>query len=226
MGARIEAVAAQNFTPAGHGGSLLFATTPNNSINYPTDRMIIDQNGQVGIGVFPPNYALDVLGDVNSSTALWVQGIRVCTSGGCTAASDQRLKKNIKPLPDSLTSLLKLQAVSYDWIDPEKFGKGPQVGLIAQEVEKVYPQVVVTEPKTGMKGIAYDHLVAPVIEAIRAVVAKISALENHIADLLKASEEHSRDIALLKSRLEKAERENAAQRIYFCSKDPSAPFCH
>lgn len=145
--------------------------------------------GRVGIGL-APLYKLDVLGDVNIAAAnvLRFGGNQVCTSVGCTAISDLSLKENIQPLQSSLENILKLQGVSYNWIDKEKYGKNQQIGLIAQNLEKIYPQAVVTDQHSGLKSVAYDHLIAPMIEAFKALNTKLT-------ELLKASEKQSREIA-------------------------------
>ena len=57
-------------------------------------------------------------------------------------ASDERLKENIEPLEGSLNKILKLKGVKYDWKNKERGTN--QIGLIAQEVEKVVPEVVNT----------------------------------------------------------------------------------
>ena len=92
--------------------------------------------------------------------------------------------------------------MTYFWKDAAKYGKGEQVGLIAQEVEKVFPQTVVTDSKTGFKSIAYDHLVAPAIEAIKSLAGKLRDQGRDIASLKSENAE-------LKARADKLEKENA-----------------
>ncbi|WP_408097916.1 tail fiber domain-containing protein [Peredibacter sp. HCB2-198] len=169
--------------------------------------ILLDPNnqGKVGIGLNNPSYKLDVVGDINiAAGSLKFGGTDVCTSSGCTSSSDRRLKKNIHPIQDALLKIVQLQGVHYDYIDKKKFGDKHQVGVIAQDVEKVFPEVVLTDKKTGLKSVAYDHLVAPIIEAIK--------------ELFGMTKENSREIASLKA-------ENAAMKEYLCKKDPTAPFC-
>ena len=74
---------------------------------------------------------------------------------GC-GSSDRRLKENIATLENSLEKIVQLRGASYTWKDPKR-GEGPQVGLIAQEVEQVYPQLVSTDSR-GIKSVDYAHL--------------------------------------------------------------------
>ncbi|MCQ4443287.1 tail fiber domain-containing protein [Enterobacter cloacae] len=93
----------------------------------------------------------------------------------CCPFSDERLKENVKPLDHSLEKILKLKGVSYTW----KENKSPDVGLIAQDVEKVYPELVKTEGE--IKQVDYQKLVAPLIEAVREQQEQINALKDDVA---------------------------------------------
>lgn len=157
--------------------------------------------GNVGIGITNPAYPLDVTGDININAANWLLfgGTPICNSGGCVSPSDLRLKENVKPLDNSLSKILRLQGVEYDYKDKAKFGDRHQVGVIAQEVEKVFPEVVVTNEKTGLKAVAYDHLVAPLIESVKSLYKRILSVE----------EKQSREVAAVQEKMQKLERENA-----------------
>jgi len=180
-------------------------------------RAINPASGNVGIGTISPSYTLDVSGTVNiaSGSALRFGGTQVCTSTGCTSSSDERLKENILPLKNSLEKVLTLEGVEYDYKDKLKFSDKKQVGVIAQNVEKVFPEVVITDQQTGLKSVAYDHLVAPLIEATKALFYKIVNVERNLASVKTEAD----------LRLKKLEDENAALKDYICSKDPKAPFC-
>ncbi|MEO5681821.1 MAG: tail fiber domain-containing protein [Chitinophagaceae bacterium] len=89
--------------------------------------------------------------------------------------SDRSLKTNINPLKNSLQNLLKLNGYSYHWIDP-KNSKKEQIGLIAQEVEAQFPQLVETQ-KDGIKGVAYTHIIPAVIESIKEQQTMIDELK-------------------------------------------------
>lgn len=91
-------------------------------------------------------------------------------SNGITESSDIRWKKNIQTLENSLDKVLSLRGVNYEWkkekSNKNNFEKGTQLGLIAQEVEIIVPEVVNTD-NNGYKSIQYSHLVALLIEAIK-----------------------------------------------------------
>jgi hypothetical protein len=181
----------------GSSGNLSFGVKPDRGDTSVIQAMTIQSDGKVGIGLTGPSFLLDVNGDVNIAAAnvLRFGGTQVCASAGCTAVSDRRLKEDIQPLQNSLDNILKLQGVSYYWIDKEKYGQSQQIGLIAQDLEKVFPQAVVTDQSSGLKSVAYDHLVAPLIEAFRSLNLRF----NEIHTLLnKVSTEQSREIASMK----------------------------
>lgn len=114
------------------------------------DRMVVDNSGNVGIGMMTPQYALDVSGTIR---------------GDNVSPSDERFKQNIQPLENALTKLTQLRGVSFEWKDKQR-GTGTQIGLIAQEVEKVLPELVLTDGE-GYKSIAYSKLTSVLIEAIK-----------------------------------------------------------
>lgn len=93
--------------------------------------------------------------------------------------SDRSLKKDVKPLAGSLSKILNLEGVSFTW----KKSGDRNIGLIAQDVEAVYPELVVTNPATGLKSVEYGNLVAPLIEAIREQQREIDFLRSALDDL-------------------------------------------
>lgn len=99
-------------------------------------------------------------------------------------SSDANLKKNIAPLNNSLEKISQLQGVNFQWKDPEKDQK-INIGLIAQDVEKIYPELVNTDKKTGLKSVEYGNLVAPLIEAIKEQQKEIDSLNQKIDNLTR-----------------------------------------
>jgi hypothetical protein len=113
--------------------------------------------GNIGIGTTPSgSYKLEVAGKLRTS--------------GVNESSDKRWKKDIFTLDSSLLKVLALRGVSYRWrVDEFKdknFENTPQIGLIAQEVERILPQLVETD-KEGFKAVEYSKIVAVLIEAIK-----------------------------------------------------------
>ena len=124
--------------------------------------------------------------------ALGVDVIPSTTDGRIDAAndvvafstSDKRLKENIKPLDSALDKVLKISGVSFDWkelTEEEKKtihgNEGHDVGVIAQEIEEVLPEVV-TERDNGYKAVKYEKIVPLLIEAIKEQQKQIEELKN------------------------------------------------
>jgi hypothetical protein len=107
---------------------------------------------QVGIGKIP-NDALDVFGDIDASGC--IQTGDGMTVGG-TCVSDERFKTQITSLENQLDNILALRPVRFRWKETSNHGHQQEdVGLIAQEVEQVLPDMVVNDPD-GYKRVQYD----------------------------------------------------------------------
>jgi trimeric autotransporter adhesin len=107
-------------------------------------------------------------------------------NGKLVFPSDERLKKNIEPLQGSLDKVVSLKGVSYEWRtdanEDRGFGKGREIGLVAQEVEAVIPELVHTDGK-GYKSLSYDKLVPVLVEAIKELQKKNDKLEQRLRAL-------------------------------------------
>ena len=103
----------------------------------------------------------------------------VTSPGGFTNTSDRRFKQNIRPLGGALASVLALRGVRYEWnalgVQHGGTAGAGQVGLIAQELEKLYPELVVTDA-AGYKSVNYAQLAPVLIEAIKELKAENEAL--------------------------------------------------
>jgi hypothetical protein len=87
----------------------------------------------------------------------------------------------VETIPSALEKILSLRGVYFHWIDEKQDAeKGRQIGVIAQEVEKVFPEAVVTDtsPQSKLEGgtkmVTYGDLVAPIINAIQELAGKVS----------------------------------------------------
>ena len=99
-----------------------------------------------------------------------------------TAYSDITLKKNIELIPNALDKVLSLRGVTYNRIDIEDEPR--HSGVIAQEVEEVLPEVVMTD-EDGIKSVAYGNMVGLLIEAIKDQQDQINKLKEELEGLRK-----------------------------------------
>ncbi|PLW94921.1 MAG: hypothetical protein C0592_01365 [Marinilabiliales bacterium] len=158
-------------SPSSGAQALAFGTS--SSTAAPVERMRIDPNGNVGIGTTTPSYKLHVIGRLKTD--------------GINETSDIRLKKNIEPLSGSISLIQQLQGVTYEWISPD-MEQGLQMGLIAQDVEKVIPYLVNTDNE-GYKSIQYSVLVALLIEGTKEQQEEIEELKTQISEMQKQIDE-------------------------------------
>jgi hypothetical protein len=103
-------------------------------------------------------------------------------SGTVTANSDEKLKTNIQTIPNALEKVLSLRGVEYDRIDTGDH----QIGVIAQEVEKIIPEVVYPKqpaPDYETKSVAYANLIGLLIEAIKEQNVRIEELERRLGGM-------------------------------------------
>lgn len=133
-----------------------------------TTKMVLTNVGNVGIGLTNPSSKLEVAGDIEAQAFFYT--------------SDKSLKSNISPLSGALENIKKLQGVSFTW----KNSGDKALGLVAQDVEKVYPELVSTDPE-GIKSVQYGNLVAPLIEAIKEQQKQIDALKAEVEALKSAN---------------------------------------
>ena len=94
------------------------------------------------------------------------------------SSSDIRFKENIKPIENAIDKIRKISGNTYDWKEENKVEhgyEGNDVGVIAQEIEAVLPQLVQTR-ESGFKAVKYDKLVALLIEGIKEQQLQIEQL--------------------------------------------------
>ena len=115
------------------------------------------------------------VGNINNSGNLTM-------NGNVTAYSDITLKKDIEVIPNALDKVLQISGVTYNRIDIEDEPR--HSGVIAQEVEKVLPEVVQTN-EDGIKSVAYGNMVGLLIEAIKEQQEQIDILKEEIEELKK-----------------------------------------
>ncbi|MBI5623892.1 MAG: tail fiber domain-containing protein [Elusimicrobia bacterium] len=163
--AGMRSMGSLGFVPAGH---LTFETSNDGNASG-TERMRISAVGNVGIGTVNPASRLDLGGG--------------CMTG--SVCSDARLKRDIQPLAEDgsyLERVLRLQGASFEWTN---LGDGKRyVGLIAQDVEKVLPEVVMTSNSNDeQKGLSCTGLDAVLIEAVKEQQRQIESLKAEVQAL-------------------------------------------
>ncbi len=112
----------------------------------------------------------------SSDGSAYSQG-NITAAGNITANSDISLKDNIEVIPGALGKVLQIRGVTYNRNDIEDNPR--QTGVIAQEVEKVLPEVI-SEDANGIKSVAYGNMIGLLIEAIKEQQARIDALEERL----------------------------------------------
>jgi hypothetical protein len=180
----IRGIAAENHGNSNKGGHLAFLTQVAGWYNTPAEHMRITSGGNVAIGATTANVKFYVAGDATISGKF--------NSNGIQESSDVRFKKNIQPIQGALKKVMQLEGVSYNWRVDEfpkrKFGERTEIGVIAQDLEKVLPELVSTDGE-GYKSVQYSHLVPVLLEAIKEqnnVITSISAQMQSLAKEFKA----------------------------------------
>ena len=112
--------------------------------------------------------------DIGSTTYKFKDGhfSGTVNAANFNTTSDATLKTNVETLSGSLDAVKSLRGVSFDWLD----NGGSEIGVIAQEVEAVLPNVVSTNDE-GIKSVKYGNIVAVLIEAIKEQQAQIDELK-------------------------------------------------
>jgi hypothetical protein len=128
---------------------------------------------RIGIGTVSPGYTVDIAGE--------------CHATNFPTSSDARLKENVSQLTDVLDKLERIRGVSFDWNALyESFGRSSghkEIGVIAQEVEAVFPELVTSWGKEEYRAVDYGRLTGVLIEAIKELRAENQALKKRVEAL-------------------------------------------
>ncbi len=130
-------------------------------------------SGSVGIGTAIPSYKLDVAGSAHASSF--------------PTSSDIRLKENITELSGVLGKLENIRAVSFDWNQNYKdMGRATghrEIGFIAQDIEKEFPEIVTTWGNESYRAVDYGRFTAILLEAVKEQQREIQQLQQQNAEL-------------------------------------------
>ena len=140
-------------------------------------------SGNVGIGVIlPQTYKLDVAGS--------------CHATSFPTSSDLRFKEDVEPLTNVLERLEQVRGVTFKW--NKKYAsmgravKGTQIGVIAQEVEKAFPELVSTWSQEGVgdyRAVDYGRLNAVLVEALKELHKEVTELRGRLQLLEQSSKQ-------------------------------------
>ncbi|HEY8271224.1 MAG TPA: tail fiber domain-containing protein, partial [Pseudobdellovibrionaceae bacterium] len=191
--------------------------------NY-TALTVKNTTGNVGIGITSPTQALDVVGNIKTSGCLYY-----ASSSLGTCASDERLKKDVKPFDLGLKALLGLKPVNFQYNGLGGFqddGK-TQLGVIAQEVEKAAPELIKKQTvqlhpedneKTEIKVVDYGAFTYVIINAFKEfyheTMKRFESQDHAIAskaDIAELNELKAKDLAK-DQKIQKLEKENTEIR--------------
>lgn len=141
-----------------------------------SDRVIVNNIGNMGIGTASPTVKLQV-GTNGDGT--------VARANAWQTFSDQRYKTNIEEIPNALEKIENLHGYYYNW----KTGNDEtrQAGFLAQEVEKILPEVVSTDNE-GYKSVDYGKMNALLLQALKEQHLQIKILEQKVEKLSKSKQ--------------------------------------
>ena len=167
----------QYYRAAGNFAWFIGGTHSNSECNPGTGgtvAMVIKRpNSYVGIGTTTPAYRLDVAGS--------------CHASSFPTSSDKRLKKDVIQLTNVLEKIQKIRGVAFDWNETyEELGRSTghrEIGVIAQEVEAVFPELVTSWGDKEYLGVDYGRLTAVLIEAVKELKAENDELKKRVEAL-------------------------------------------
>lgn len=171
------------------GPSFSFVNDPNTGIYRPgvdtlgfvtgaAENMTLNADGNVGIGSTSPGIELDVVGNARFSavgSGTYSADLNLTADGTLTtSSSDMRLKENLVVLDDEdvLEKILQLQTYTFNW----KKGGSSDLGMIAQEVAQILPELTFTNKTDGYMGINYSRLSPLLVSAVQEQQRQLTAL--------------------------------------------------
>ena len=161
------------------GGNLYVSALSNGAVTvtsggidsgyFESNHVGIHTLSRVGVGTDNPTVPLEVLGNIKSSATISAQDFNT--------TSDQSLKENVENIVGALDKLSQIRGVSFDWVGREE----SSMGVIAQEVESVFPEIVsTTEPKQ----VNYNGLIGVLVEAVKELKLENDLLRAQIHDVM------------------------------------------
>ena len=196
-------------TNGGSGGNvggfrIIDVGGPSNDTN-----MVVLNTGNIGIGTTSPSAKLEVCGNTRIVGQIAANSSNL--SAGLTCSSDKRLKKDISSIANPLAIIQKIEGKTYYWKSEKYQNRGydnkKQFGFIAQQIEEVLPELVVTQDD-GFKSVDYIKVIPILTEALK----DLSAISEEQQQII---ESQNSKIAQLESRYEGFKAENTEQKQNF-----------
>ena len=168
-----------NFTSGSQGSQFEAASTSLQTYRVDSDRFriymgserfTVTDAGRIGINDSTPDYTLDVNGNVSN--------ISIYASHDIAAYSDARVKDEIETIPNALDKVNKLRGVTFKRTDEGSTDKR-MMGVIAQEVLDVIPEVVNQRESDGHYSVSYGNMVGILIEAVKELKAEIEECKSN-----------------------------------------------
>jgi hypothetical protein len=144
--------------------------TSGGAVNLATN----NNNGAVNIGTL--GNRTTTIGVNSGTNKVLIDAAEVVITNGITVSSDIRLKENFEPMSNALELVSQLNGLYYTWKKDAGTDKPRKLGFIAQEVEKVIPELVKTDSE-GMKSVDYVSVVPVLVEAIKHQQKQINELK-------------------------------------------------
>ena len=164
---------------AGYGGGFRIHTR--DTVNVFHERMRITSDGNVsGSGTAQ----FSSLG-INTAPSGVAGAILATNDVVAFASSDERLKENLEPIGSAIDKVEQLTGYTFNWIpqdDVHVYGDMKDIGVVAQEVEKVFPEIV-ADRENGYKAVKYEKLTAVLIEAVKELSHQNKELRKDIEEL-------------------------------------------
>jgi hypothetical protein len=214
-------------------GELFFAvsnTDDNNSYLNGTVRMVIKSTGNVGIGTTTPGQLLTVAGNAQFTgitSGAFGSALNITSDGVLTTdSSDIALKTNLELFGTStgtstLDKILQLKPYNFNWkSDPD--GR-KDIGLIAQDVESIFPEITFTNKVDGYKGINYSRLPVILIKAIQELSDKVSSIFNGVANIFVGSVKVKERLCIGETCVDEAMLKDLLQRNAVVNIVPNTP---
>lgn len=169
-----------------------------------SDLYVNVSTNNVGIGTTSPASRLTVNGSITSATGCWnfigTTGLKwnvVYACKGTISTSDARMKENVQDLTYGLDDIMKLHPVSFTWKHDPAYGT--KLGLLAQEVQAVIPDVTRDGENGGSMGIFYSDMIPVLIKGIQQQQETLQAEQAENSQLLQTIESQERRISELES---------------------------